>query len=136
MKRLLIFLALSGFMAFSFSAKAQPQKKQKIMVAKHVEAEKKVKNPNIKTEAPATDVEMTKPATTRGTSCTVGFTNSTGYYVKVYVDGNYKGTLAPYESGSVTVYSGYTTVYCITTGGTYDWSAQGNCDGSYTFDIR
>lgn len=105
------------------------------MVSKHVDAAKKIKNPNIKSEAPGTDVEAPRPSATRG-NCTVSFSNSTGYYVKVYIDGNYKGTLAPYESGSVTVYSGYTTVYCITTGGTYDWSASGDCSGTYVFDIR
>ncbi len=135
MKRILTLLSFVAFLAFAVGANAQPPKKQKVMVAKHVDAAKKAKNPNIKTEEPAADVEATKPSATRG-SCTVSFSNSTGYYVKVYVDGNYKGTLAPYESGNVTVYSGYTTVYCITTGGTYDWSAQGNCDGSYSFDIR
>jgi hypothetical protein len=135
MKRILFILTTICLMAISFAATAQPQKKHKVMVAKHVEAAKKIKNPNIKTEAPATDVEVVKPSITRG-SCTVSFSNSTGYYVKVYVDGNYKGTLAPYENASVTVYSGYTTVYCITTGGTYDWSAQGDCSGTYVFDIR
>lgn len=135
MNRILFILTTVCFMSFSFAVKAQPQKKQKVMVAKHVDAAKKNKNPNIKTEAPATDAEITKPGATRG-SCTVSFSNSTGYYVKIYVDGNYKGTLAPYESGNVTVYSGYTTVYCITTGGTYDWSAQGDCSGTYVFDIR
>ena len=135
MKRILFILTTFCFIAFSFSANAQTQKKQKIMVAKHVDKEKQTKNPNIKTEAPTTDSEVAKPSATRG-SCTVSFSNSTGYYVKVYIDGNYKGTLAPYESGSVTVYSGYTTIYCITTGGTYDWSAQGDCSGTYVFDIR
>ncbi len=135
MKRTFLLLTTLCFMAFSYTAKAQPKKIQKIMVAKHVDAAKKTKNPSIKNEAPATDAEVARPSATRG-SCTVSFSNSTGYYVKVYIDGNYKGTLAPYESGNVTVYSGYTTIYCITTGGTYDWGAQGDCSGSYVFDIR
>jgi hypothetical protein len=134
MNRILFTLSLICFIGASVSMNAQ-QKIQKVMVAKHVDAAKKAKNPNIKAEMPATDVEAKKPEINRG-SCTVSFSNSTGYYVKIYVDGNYKGTLAPYESGTVTVTSGYTTVYCITTGGTYDWSAQGSCDGSYSFDIR
>ncbi len=135
MKRILFFLATFGFIMSTYTSKAQPHKIQKIMVAKHVDATKKAKNPSIKNEAPTTDAEIAKPSATRG-SCTVSFSNSTGYYVKVYIDGNYKGTLAPYETGNVTVYSGYTTIYCITTGGTYDWGAQGDCSGSYVFDIR
>jgi hypothetical protein len=135
MKRIAFLFTAFFLLTLTFSAVAQPPKKPKVMAARRVEADKKIKNPNIKTEAPPTDAEVAKPSIVRG-SCTVSFSNSTGYYVKVYVDGNYKGTLAPWESGSVTVYSGYTTVYCITTGGTYDWSAQGDCSGTYVFDIR
>lgn len=135
MKRILFIITTLCLLAGSFTTMAQPPKKQKVMVARHVDEARKAKNPNIKSEAPAADAEMAKPSLTRG-SCTVTFTNSTGYYVKVYVDGNYKGTIAPYDNGNVTVYSGYTTVYCITTGGTYDWSAQGDCSGTYVFDIR
>src|SRR6266536_2326240 len=115
MKHIIYLLISVCLMSFTYQANAQTQKKVKVMVAKHVEPEKKTKNPSIKSEAPETDNPVAKPSATRG-SCTVSFTNSTGYYVKVYIDGNYKGTLAPYESGNVTVYSGYTTVYCITTG--------------------
>ncbi len=90
-------------------------------------------NPNIKYDVPTTDVEAPKTSKTRG-GCTVLFVNNSGYYVKVYVEGYYRGTLSPYESFSVTSY-GYTTIYCITTGGTYDWSAEGNCE-TYTFTLN
>jgi hypothetical protein len=112
---------------------AQP-KKDMAVAKKKVDATRGA-NPNIKSEAPSTDVEAPKPSKTRG-SCTVQFNNNTGYYVKVYVDGTYKGTLSPYEAGTVTVYSGYTTIYCITTGGTYDWTASGNCEGTYTYNLN
>lgn len=124
MKRILFILTTFCLLHSRFLPTPQTQKKQKIMVAKHVDKEKQTKNPNIKTEAPTTDSEVAKPESPTSGSCTVSFSNSTGYYVKVYIDGNYKGTLAPYESGSVTVYSGYTTIYCITTGGTYNSSAR------------
>lgn len=111
------------------------QAKKTLGVAKKKVENVRGSNPNIKVDAPATDVELAKPSKERG-SCTVAFTNNTGYYVKIYVDGSYKGTLSPYESGSVTVYSGYTTIYCITTGGTYDWSAAGDCTGTYTYALN
>jgi hypothetical protein len=111
------------------------QDKKPVSVSKNKVESMRGTNPNIKSEAPSTDVEMAKPSKSRG-SCTIGFVNNTGYYVKVYVDGTYKGTLAPYESGSVTVYDGYTSIYCITTGGTYDWKASGQCTGTYTFTLN
>ncbi len=132
MKKVLLSLIVT-LMAFTFSYAQGPAKK--IDVAKNPVTKTRGANPKIKTDVPTTDKETPKPSQTRG-SCTIAFSNNTGYYVKVYVDGNYKGTLAPYESGSVTVYSGYTTIYCITTGGTYDWSAAGNCDGTYTYNLN
>lgn len=121
-----------AMLAVTFSMAQTPKK---IDVKKEKVTATRGANPKIKMDEPSADKEMAKPSATRG-SCTIAFSNSTGYYVKVYVDGNYKGTLGPYESGTVTVYSGYTTIYCITTGGTYDWSAAGNCDGSYTYNLN
>ncbi|MCX6189697.1 MAG: hypothetical protein NTW54_08880 [Bacteroidetes bacterium] len=128
-----VFLTLVIAM-FALTATYAQGKKDVAVTKKKVEATRGA-NTNIKVDVPSTDVEAPKPSKTRGT-CTVAFTNNTGYYVKVYLDGTYKGTLSPYESGSVTVYSGYTTIYCITTGGTYDWSAAGNCEGTYTYALN
>src|SRR5438552_4158314 len=125
MKKVLVTVVFA-LLCFTFSFAQTPMKKD---VMKQKVTAMRGANPKIKMDAPTIDKEMAKPSATRG-SCAIAFSNSTGYYVKIYVDGNYKGTLAPYESGTVTVYSGYTTIYCITTGGTYDWSAAGNCDGS------
>ncbi len=131
MKKVLLTLVIA-LLAFTVT---NAQGKKEVPVAKQKVEATRGANPKIKSDVPSTDVEAPKPAATRG-SCTVAFTNNTGYYVKIYLDGNYKGTLSPYESGSVTVYSGYTTIYCITTGGTYDWSAAGNCEGTYTYNLN
>jgi hypothetical protein len=131
MKKVILSMVIA-MMAITFSYAQTPKKmdvqKQKVTATRGA-------NPKIKMDEPNSDKEMAKPSATRG-SCAIAFSNSTGYYVKIYVDGNYKGTLGPYESGTVTVYSGYTTIYCITTGGTYDWSAAGNCEGSYTYNLN
>lgn len=131
MKKVLLTLFVAVFTLTATFAQA----KKEIDVAKKKTEVTRGDNANIKSDVPSTDVEAPKPSKTRG-SCTVAFTNNTGYYVKVYIDGSYKGTLSPYESGTVTVYSGYTTIYCITTGGTYDWSAAGNCEGTYTYKLN
>ncbi len=131
MKKVLLTVIIALFAVTATFAQA----KKSVEVAKQKVEATRGTNANIKSDVPSTDVEAPKPSKTRG-SCTVAFTNNTGYYVKVYIDGTYKGTLSPYESGSVTVYSGYTTIYCITTGGTYDWSAAGNCEGTYTYALN
>lgn len=131
MKKVLLTVIIALFAVTATFAQA----KKGVEVTKQKVEATRGTNANIKSDVPSTDVEAPKPSKTRG-SCTVAFTNNTGYYVKVYIDGTYKGTLSPYESGSVTVYSGYTTIYCITTGGTYDWSAAGNCEGTYTYALN
>ena len=88
-------------------------------------------NPEIKSDRPTTDKMKEK---SRG-SCTVNFRNHTGYYINVYMDGIFWGTLSPYASGSVTDGDGYTKIYCETAGKTYHWSAEGTCSEPYNYDL-
>ncbi len=114
------------------SAFAQKGAKKSVKVTSSAVASARGANPHIKMDKPSTDKEVTKP---RGTYCSVNFNNHTGYVIDIYVDGNFKGTLAAYDAGSVTVYSGYTTIYCISAGKTKEWNASGNCDGQYNYDL-
>lgn len=92
-------------------------------------------NPNIKSQAPTSDENpMPEPEKERGSLCMIDFNNNTGYYVEIYVNGYYMGTVAPWGVYAVDAYAGYTTIYCITSGGTYEWSSAGNCD--YYFDYN
>ena len=115
------------------SANAQTKKKVSVDVKAKAATKSRGANPHIKSEAPTTDKAVAK---SRGADCSVNFDNYTGLYVKVYVDGYYKGTVAPYSNGTVTVGEGYTTIYCVSTGGTQEWNASGNCEGSYTYKLR
>jgi hypothetical protein len=106
-------------------------------IVKEVKAAKVEKtrgeNPNIKESAPTTDVVVVKQ---RG-DCSINFYNDNGYMVNVYVDGVFKGTIAPWSNGNVTVGNGYTTVYVVTVGGTYEWSSTGECsDETVTFKLE
>lgn len=136
MKKFLVLFTLAFFVIGITSMNAQPPKKKAVAVSKNAVDKTRGANPNIKQDEPTTDVAMAKPSKNRGDYCTISISNTTGYYVKVYLDGYYKGTLGPYESGTVTAYSGYKTLYCITAGGTYDWSAAGNCDGTFSFTLN
>lgn len=128
-----IFAAVCMLFAASTASYAQgPKKVARTVKAKTVDASRG-SNTNIKSEAPTTDVAESKA---RGAgSCNIYFSNYTGYYVNIYVDGYYRGQLSPWGGGTVVVGDGYTSIYCITAGKTLEWSDAGNCFGSYTFKL-
>jgi ABC-type phosphate/phosphonate transport system substrate-binding protein len=129
----LIVCAMIAFMAVAFSSiNASAQKK--VDVKSTVAVKTRGANPNIKMDAPTTDAKPVAKA--RGAACTVKFDNYTGLYIKVYVDGYYKGTLDAWGSGTVTVAGGYTKIYCVSAGGTREWNASGDCQGGYTYSLR
>ena len=116
---------LLAFSDFSFA-----QKQKKITVkSKPVDASRRTNNLKIKAEAPTIDKVETK---SRGT-CTIYFDNYSGLYIKVYVDGYYRGTLSPFGSFTVNVAEGYTGIYCISTGGTREWESSGDCRNKFIF---
>jgi hypothetical protein len=126
-----VLLALVCILSIGITQSVSAQNAKKVTVkgvkaAKHAGAD-----PNIKQDRPSTDVVKEK---SRG-NCSVDFYNHTGYTINVYMDGVFWGTLAPYASGNVTDGSGYTKIYCVTVGGTYSWSASGNCDHKFQYDL-
>jgi hypothetical protein len=131
----IIFLALLAFLTaqVGFGQTGIAQKKQIIKEVTGVKVEKaRGENPNIKTGVPTID----KPVEKQRGSCSIYFDNYTGYVINVYVDGYFKGTVDAFGGGWVNVGSGYTTIYCITVGGTYEWKDAGNCEGEYRFKLR
>ncbi|TCC91564.1 hypothetical protein EZ428_07310 [Pedobacter frigiditerrae] len=89
-------------------------------------------NPKIKVEMPTADVLATKA---RG-GCKIIFDNYTGLYIKVYVDGYYKGTISPWGNGTVTTTDGYTSVYLVSAGGTREWNASGDCRTVWNYTLK
>ena len=130
MKKTIFGILAAGCMLLAFSTTASAQKKITVkLTSQQVEASRG-SNPNIKTTAPTTDNPQSK---SRGT-CYIDFTNYTGYYINVYVDGNYMLQLWPYGKGTVYGVDGYTTIYGISAGGTVEWPTKGgNCSGYYTY---
>jgi len=131
MKKIFISSLVVFSLLMIFSSAATAQKKINVKLESSAVDANRGTNPKIKGEAPATDVVASKA---RGT-CSVYFDNYSGLYVKVYVDGYYSGTLSPYGSFIVNVADGYTEIYCISTGGTRDWAATGNCTGKYIYSL-
>jgi hypothetical protein len=131
MKKTLLSIFAATCMLLAFSTSSSAQKQIKVKLTSRTVDVNRGSNPNIKAEAPTTDTKQGKP---RGV-CSVYFDNYSGLYVKVYVDGYYQGTLSPYGSFTVNVADGYTEIYCISTGGTRDWAATGNCTGKYIYSL-
>jgi hypothetical protein len=131
MKKSILGILAAGCMLLAFSSTTYAQKKIKIDVKAASVETNRSSNPNIKSGAPTTDEVATK---SRGT-CSIYFSNYTGYYINIYVDGYYRGQLSPWGGGTVNVGDGYTTIYCLSAGGTKEWSGAGNCSGYYTFNL-
>ncbi len=130
MKRKIIGILAAGCMLLAFSTTASAQKKVAVKVTQQKVDASRGANSNVKSDAPTTDAPESK---SRGT-CMIDFTNYTGYYINIYVDGYYKGQLSPYGKGTVYVGDGYTTIYGLSAGGTIEWPTKGgNCSGYYTY---
>jgi hypothetical protein len=136
MKKTLL-LAVVFTVATLFSVSTVFAQETKVVNVKAVKVEKsRGENPNIKQARPTSDIAAPKPDKSRGEICTIGFENFTGYYIDVYVDGIYRGTMAPWEAERrVTLYSGYKTIYCITAGATLEFKDSGTCDGYYYYKL-
>jgi len=133
MKRSLLIAAITLFAmsTISTTANAQKTKKQVTLKSRGVDKSRGT-NPNIKGEMPTDDVKASKARAT----CYVTFNNYTGYYIRMYVNGYYMGTLSPYAKNyTVSAGDGYTTIYAITAGGTRDWAADGECSRWYNFNM-
>jgi hypothetical protein len=128
---LFLFLAFIGMTAFQNTGFAQKKTINKKVVSKVYESNRGT-DPNIKSVAPTTDVRATK---SRGATCQIYFQNSSGLYVEIYVDGSYYGTLVPNGAMNVYVDSGYTTIYCVSSGRTRYWNDSGNCNGYYRYNL-
>ena len=130
MKKTIFGILAAGCMLLAFSTTASAQKKVVVKVTSQAVEASRGTNSNIKSGAPTTDVQETQ---SRGT-CMIDFTNYTGYYINIYVDGYYKGQLSPYGKGTVYVGDGYTTIYGLSAGGTVEWPTKGgNCSGYYSY---
>ena len=132
-------MLLVAVLSFGF-ANAQNGNGKKEHVIKDVKATKMTGERGagkIKNGIPTTDVIVAEP-TNRGAGsyCYLTFDNYTGYSINVYVDGNYKGWIEPWGKGDVTVYGGWTSWYCESSGGGYYWENSGDCFSDWYVNLR
>jgi len=133
-----LFAAILGLFTMSIvpttSTLAQGAKPKKEKSLKAADATRGASD--IKEDRNNDDSEKAKPAAKRGGACNIYFTNNTFYAVDVYVDGNYKGAIGSYGSGSVSVYGGYTSVYCVSAGRTKEWRTSANCNANWYLTLN
>lgn len=122
-------MAIFSFAFFSTTVNAQKKEKKITQVKGKAVESTRGDNPNIKGGRPTEDKEEAKD---RAAACDIYFSNYTGYYVDVYVAGYYRGTMSPY--GYLTVYTSLSSpaIYCITSGGKYEWSFTHDCSANPT----
>lgn len=109
-----------GVAAFSTTASAQKPDKAKTIELKSSRASASKgdnTDKNIKQEAMANDPKArhdapaAKGGKSKGGGCRVQLDNSTEWFIRIYVDGIYRGTMDPWGDNSVYVLPGDTTVY-------------------------
>jgi hypothetical protein len=104
--------------------KAAPTKAKaagKAEVVKEKAKDGKGTDPNVKSESAKNDPkgEMEPPPNKGGKGgrgfgagwCNVNAANYTRFFAKIFVDGSYRGTIGPFDTGTVTVGTGATTFY-------------------------
>lgn len=115
----LLFLVLAIVVPGSLSRVQGQKTKPKVIELKAQKPTTRGEDPNIKNDKETNDPnsELAAPeqkggAKTRGGGyCEVRFDNRTKFFVKLYVDGAYRGTISPYGDGVAYTGAGTTRVY-------------------------
>jgi hypothetical protein len=144
MKKITLTLALAAiFIAGTITtsvAQTTKQKKTVTMTAK----EKKTGEKIVDITNPKTTNVQGKPATETKTKgdvygssyCDVTIDNWTGYSIDVYIDGSYKGTIAPYDKRVTWAIPGTVKLYGEAAGTSIYWGTSTvDCDYSYTWKL-
>lgn len=102
---------------------------------------------NIKNDSDANDPgkQMPAPAAKGGEkskgqdACAVVIDNRSAWYIRIYVDGTYRGTIAPWGDSYCYTGAGETQLYAVatfTTGEKYTWGPRTvGCFGRYTWQL-
>jgi len=115
-------LAVALLCAYGVSAQTARQqgKKQTIeLKGQKVTTRGAEKDPNIISDSPVNDPNAKidpppakgGPVSRGGAACEVRFDNSTKLFIKVYIDGKYRGTIGPYDDAIGYAIPGETRVY-------------------------
>ena len=62
--------------------------------------------------------------------------NSTGYYVDLFIDNIYKGTIAGWGKSTICLTKPFKNIYCKTSGDTKEWTKVGDFKASTSFKLQ
>ena len=144
MKKLTFIFALAAiFIAGTITtsvAQTTKQKKTVTMTAKEKKAGEKiidVTNPKpVNVQGKPAAENKTKGDVYGANYCDITIDNWTGYSIDVYIDGSYKGTIAPYDKRVTWAIPGTVKLYGEASGTTLYWGTTTvDCDYSYTWKL-
>lgn len=121
-KLLLIFIAVMG-LTLAFQNQGYAQVKKKVVVKAKTSGGSDVASP--------TEDKVRPKASKKRGSCYLYFDNPTGYYVNVWVGGEYQGQLPPYSTSvkvSVWTSGNWTRWEAQTIGKTLYWANDSYCN--------
>jgi len=137
----LMLMVLASFVFAINSAYAQDSDKDIVVIKSKDVVKTRNSSAHIKVKAPVDDASPVdapglKGGKTSGNEVILNFDNYTGFFVEVYVDGAYKGTVGAW--GKLTVFNqeACNKIYCVTTGGSKDWLQKGKYKSSHTFKLE
>jgi hypothetical protein len=115
----LLFLVLANVLPGDLTTAQGQKSKPKVIELKAQKPTTRGDDPNIKndteTNDPNSDLAAPQqkggPKTRGGGACEVRFDNRTKWFVKLFVDGTYRGTISPYGDGVAYTGAGSTRVY-------------------------
>lgn len=142
--RMLFSVLFVAFFSFLNVSNINAQDKDKTI--KEIKSKDVIKtrnyNPHIQVLVPKSDDDPTPAPNKKGgenddaaIEYEVIIDNFTGFYVEVYIDGVYKGTIGDWGTLNISVNEAYKKVYCITTGGTKDWLITGEFEEDYIWKL-
>lgn len=90
------------------------------------------KDDNINIAMPGDDKPALRPEKSAGSYCETVINNNTSYVVDIYIDGEWKGTLAAYTSRQFLTQNWRAKIYGKSVGGNYSWGPSDiECDNEY-----
>ncbi len=132
-KNYLFIFLISAFGCIGFSALAQSSKTLEL---KSVAVKSKPgTNAKIKADIPKSDAQPVAKIR-GGCGCNYKLVNHTDLYIKVYIEGYYKGTLGPWSEAKITIIDRYSKIYMVSVGGTKEWYYNSDGKDIETFIIK
>lgn len=131
-------LLIFAFFCFIATATAQNNRQAVEIKSKALEKTRGIINPNILIDVTTEDNYVAAPSSEELSSsfCEVSFDNNTGYQVKVYIDGKYKATVDAWGKTIVNANKDYSTVYCMSIGGTLEWLAKATPNSTNKYILK